>query len=244
MNPLAVVCRDCPSLVIRLALKPKAQMPPDAVHPITPADARAFVLAHTEQLRPELVPEILLYLAKEPFDIHQDAYELCGDIPFWAFAWGGGQGLARYILDNPGVVAGKRVLDVGAGSAIEAIAAMMAGARHAIANDTDVVSCAAAALNAELNGVALETAAEDLLASDPDVDVIFIGDVFYLPELATRVEAFLERACRRGARVYFGDRTSTRRPSTPMTLLAEYRAPLTPELEIGYIETSRVWRLA
>lgn len=210
---------------------------------ITPAVARAFVLEHAEPMRAELVPEIELYLAKQPFDIHQDAHELCGDIPFWAFAWGGGQGLARYILDNPQAVAGKRVLDIGAGSAIEALAALKSGAKKVIANDTDLVSCAAAALNAELNRLPLDVSPDDLLGEDPDIDVILIGDVFYLPDLVTRVDAFLDRALRRGVTVYFGDRTTTKRPATPMTMLAEYRAPLTPELEIGYIETTRVWRL-
>ncbi len=194
-------------------------------------------------MRPTLVPELELYLAKQPFDIHQDAHELCGDIPFWAFAWGGGQGLARYILDNPQAVAGKRVLDIGAGSAIEALAAAKSGAKQSIANDTDLVSSAAAALNAELNQLALDVSSIDLLGEDPDIDVILIGDVFYLPELVTRVDAFLGRARRRGVTAYFGDRTTTRRPATPMTMLAEYLAPLTPELEIGYIETTRVWRL-
>lgn len=209
----------------------------------TPAAAREFVLEHAAPMRPDLVPEITLYLATQPFDIHQAYSEFIGDIPFWAFAWGGGQGLARWILDNPHAVAGKRVLDIGSGSAIEAIAAMKAGATVAVANDTDPVCAAAAALNADLNGVTLDISTDDLLATDPAADVILIGDVFYLPDLVTRVEAFLERARRRGAIVYFGDRASTRRPSVPMTLLAEYRAPLTPELEIGYVETSRVWRL-
>lgn len=209
----------------------------------SPTAARAFVLEHAAPMRPELVPEIALYLARQPFEIHQEAYELCGDIPFWAFAWGGGQGLARWILDNPQTVSGKRVLDIGSGSAIEAIAAMKAGAASATANDIDAVCAASATLNAEINGVTLIVSTDDLLGTDPLADVIFIGDVFYLPELAARVEAFLERAQRRGAVVYFGDRASTRRPAVPMTLLAEYRAPLTPELEIGYVETSRVWRL-
>lgn len=210
---------------------------------VSPVAARAFILAHAEPMRAALVPEITLLLARQAFDIHQDAYALCGDIPFWAFAWGGGQGLARFLLDNPHAVTGKRVLDIGAGSGLGAIAAARAGAAVAIANDTDPVSCAAAALNAEANGVALTVSEDDLLGTDPDCDVILIGDVFYLPELATRVDAFLVRARRRGATVYFGDRATTRRPSVPMTLQAEYRAPLTPELEIGYVETARVWRL-
>jgi predicted nicotinamide N-methyase len=218
-------------------------MQPDTTPAITPAAARAFVLAHAEPMTPVLVPEITLLLARQAFDIHQDAYALCGDIPFWAFAWGGGQGLARFMLDNPHVVAGKRVLDLGAGSGLGAIAAAMAGAKVAIANDTDFVSCVAAGLNAEANGVAVSISQDDLLGTDPEIDVVLIGDVFYLPDLVTRVEAFLARARRRGATVYFGDRATTKRPAVPMTLLAEYRAPLTPELEIGYVETARVWRL-
>lgn len=211
--------------------------------PVTTASAREFILEHADPTRPALVPEITLYLAREPFDIHEAAHQLCGDIPFWAFAWGGGQALARYVLDNPAVVAGKRILDIGAGSAIEAVAAMKSGAAQAIANDTDAVSCAAAVLNAEANGVALQASPDDLLGTDPQADVIFIGDVFYMPELVTRVTGFLQRARGRGAKVYFGDRATTKRPMVPMTMLAEYRAPLTPELEIGYVETARVWRL-
>lgn len=210
---------------------------------LTPAAARAFILAHAEPMQPALVPEITLYLARHAFDIHQDAHALCGDIPFWAFAWGGGQGLSRWLLDNPIAVAGKRVLDIGSGSSIEAIAAMKAGACSAIANDIDLVSCAAATLNAEANAVALTISAGDLLGTIPEADVILLGDVFYMPDLVTRVDAFLDRCRRLGATVYFGDRATTRRPTVPMTLLAEYRAPLTPELEIDYVETSRVWRL-
>ncbi len=210
---------------------------------LTPAACTAFVREHAEPMQPPLVPELELLLAKQAFDIFHHAERFQGDQPYWAFAWGGGQGLARWLLDNPAAVAGKRVLDVGSGSAIEAIAAMKAGAAFAVANDTDLVSCAAAALNAAHNGVALEISSADLLGTEPDTDVILIGDVFYLPDLVTRVDAFLERAMRRGTTVYFGDRATARRPTVPMTLLAEYRAPLTPELEIGYIETSRVWRL-
>jgi predicted nicotinamide N-methyase len=213
------------------------------VRHITPAAARAFVLQHAEPMRPALVPEIELLLASEPFAIHQAYHDFAGVIPFWAFAWGGGQGLARFILDNPHEVAGKRVLDIGAGSAIEAIAALKSGARSALANDTDPVCAAAAAINAAANGVALDISGEDLLGADPEADLILIGDVFYLPELATRVNAFIERARKRGVAVLFGDRSTTRRPSMPMTMVAEYRAPLTPELEIGYVEISRVWRL-
>ena len=211
--------------------------------PLTPQACAEFVRQHAEPMQPTLVPEITLLLAAQAFEIFHHAERFQGGQPYWAFAWGGGQGLARWLLDNPAAVAGRRVLDVGAGSALEAIAALKAGAASAVANDTDPVACAAARLNAEVNGVALGVSPDDLLGSDPDADVVLIGDVFYLPDLVTRVDAFLERAARRGVTVYFGDRATARRPTVPMTLLAEYRAPLTPELEIGYIETSRVWRL-
>lgn len=218
-------------------------MPQHAKKTLTPDACRAFVLAHGEPMQPPLVPEITLLLAREHINIFYEADKFQGEQPYWAFAWGGGQGLARWILDNPVAIAGKRVLDVGSGSAIEAIAAMKAGAASAVANDTDPVSCAAALLNAEANGVTVQVSNEDLLGADPGADVILIGDVFYLPDLVTRVDAFLERALRRGVTVLFGDRATARRPTVPMQLLAEYRAPLTPELQIGYIETSRVWRL-
>ena len=218
-------------------------MPQHAKKNLTPDACRAFVLAHGEAMQPPLVPEITLLLAREHINIFHEADKFQGEQPYWAFAWGGGQGLARWILDNPSAVAGKRVLDVGSGSAIEAIAAMKAGAASAVANDTDPVSCAAALLNAQANGVTVQVSDEDLLGTDPKADVILIGDVFYLPDLVTRVDAFLERALRRGVTVLFGDRATARHPTVPMTLLAEYRAPLTPELQIGYIETSRVWCL-
>jgi predicted nicotinamide N-methyase len=210
---------------------------------LTPAACTAFVRAHTEPMLPPLVPEIQLMLAIEPFGIFHEAERFQGDQPYWAFAWGGGQALARWLFDNPSAVAGKRVLDVGCGSAIQAIAAVKAGAASVIANDIDPVSCAAALVNAELNGVALTVSGDDLLGTIPDTDVILIGDVFYMPELVTRVDAFLHAAARRGITIYFGDRKTARHPTHAMALLAEYCAPLTPELEIGYIETSRVWRL-
>ncbi len=211
---------------------------------LTPQACRAFVLEHTEPMRPSLVPEIEMRLAIEPFAIFHAAERFQGEQPYWAFAWGGGQALARWLLDNPEVVAGKNVLDIGSGSAITTIAALMSGARRAEANDIDPVACAAAAINAEANAVPLTISSHDLLAADPDTDVVLIGDLFYMPDLVTRVDAFLQRTSRRGITVLFGDRKTARRPTSSMQLQAEYTAKLTPEMEIGYIETSRVWRMA
>ena len=140
--------------------------------PSDTADQRVdFIRANTKIMRPPLVPEIELHLAEESLPIWQKTEEELGEMnvppPFWAFAWAGGQALARYILDERGVVAGKTVLDLGAGSGIAAIAAMRAGARSALAADVDVFSVAACRLNAEVNGVALAVDGGDLLAGDP-----------------------------------------------------------------------------
>ena len=205
--------------------------------------ARDFVRTHAMLGRTELVPELQIHLAREAFGIFQEAEKIAAERPYWAFAWSGGQALARFIIDNPATVAGRRVHDIGSGSALTAIAAMRAGAVHAVAADTDRVACAAAALNALANGVEVEVTADDLLAEDLDTDLIVIGDLFYEPELVTRVSAFLERACRRGTPVLFGDRVTSRRPPVEMTQIAEYAAALTPQLEIGYVDQARVWRL-
>lgn len=182
-------------------------------------------------------------LAIEPFGIFEEADAFQGDQPYWAFAWGGGQALARWLLDNSHVVAGKHVLDIGSGSGLTSIAALKAGAARVVANDIDPVACAAAAINAALNDVSLELSSTDILAENPAADIILFGDLFYMPDLVTRVDAFLSRASRRGATVLFGDRKTIRHPSVAMQLLAEYNAKLTPEMEIGYVEVSRVWKL-
>src|SRR6188474_150713 len=120
-------------------------------------DPTNFILANTKLLPVPLVPEIRLYLAEESLPIWQKTEEELGEMnvppPYWAFAWAGGQALARYILDNPALLAGKRVLDLGSGSGLTAIAAMMAGASSALASDLDRISLAAAQLNAAINGV-------------------------------------------------------------------------------------------
>jgi predicted nicotinamide N-methyase len=210
------------------------------------SDARftQFVRTHAISTTVALVPELSLHLAREPFEIFQAAEDVGAERPYWAFAWSGGQSLARWLLDHPSEVAGKRILDVGAGSAVSVIAAMKAGARSGIANDTDRYGCAAARLNADANGVALSWSATDLLATEPDADLIIIGDLFYEPELAIRVTSFLERAVHSGTTVLFSDRATAPRPPLLFEMIAEYEAPLTPDLHIDYMETARIWRLA
>jgi predicted nicotinamide N-methyase len=211
---------------------------------LSAADTDAFVRRHTVLTPVLLLPDIVLNLAAEPIGIFEAADAIGAERPYWAFAWPGGQALVRWLLDNPAEVTGRRVLDLGSGSGLGSIAALKAGAAAAIANDTDPLACAAARLNATRNGVALHVSQDDLLGDDPEVDLVLIGDLFYEPELATRVTAFLERAARRGADVLFADRTTSRRPPLQFEQLAEYVAPLTPDMEVAYAESARVWRLA
>jgi predicted nicotinamide N-methyase len=207
----------------------------------------AFVVHETSLGTAQLVPEVTLHLARHARDIFvaADAFMdgRLGSRPYWAYAWPGGQGLARYILDHPERVAGKRVLDLGSGSAIGAIAALKAGAASALAADIDPLADAAAQLNGAANSVALATTTEDLLGQFPDTDIILIGDLVYEPDLQMRVSATLNDAVARGIPVLYGDRTSARRPRKDFALLADYEAPLTPALVDDFIERARVWQL-
>src|SRR5690606_31655543 len=164
-------------------------------------------------------PEVSLWLADEVTPIWRLTEEELGDMglppPFWAFAWAGGQGLARWLLDHPQEAAGKRVLDFAAGSGLVGVAAMKAGAASALCADIDPFCGAAVAMNAELNGVALAFTDADLLeAPAPDVDLICAGDVFYEKPMAERVLAWLLEAQGRGVRVLVGDPIRTYFPKS------------------------------
>ena len=191
-----------------------------------------------------LVPELHLHLARDSTGIFQRAAEL--DIagerfqPFWAFAWPGGQALARYLLDPPEIAAGKRVVDIGAGSGIAAIAAMRAGARHVLA---DPMSEFAIRTNARSNNVAVDTTTRDILGDAIDADLILIADLVYEPALATRVTAFLEAARAAGTEVLIADRTTARKPPLARSLIAEYAAPMTPDMHDLNLDKARLWRL-
>src|SRR5829696_9471680 len=140
------------------------------------ADAAAFIRAHTRLLPVPHTPEISLHLADEATELWQKTEEELGEIglppPFWAFAWAGGQALARYLLDHPAVVAGKRVLDFASGSGLVAIAAAKAGAAFVKACDVDAFAVASITLNAARNGVAVEPRLADLVGDDAGWDVV------------------------------------------------------------------------
>jgi predicted nicotinamide N-methyase len=210
-------------------------------------DLADFVRQHTVETRVALLPGLRLFLADDPRGIFQDAAELERPgtrwPPYWAFAWPGGQALAAHLLAHRKLVEDRRFIDIGSGSGIAAIAALLAGARSALAVDVDPLAEIAARLNAQANGVSLATTTDDLLGRPIDADVVLIGDLVYEPELMSRVTGFLERARRSGAVVLLADRTTARRPPLPFELLAEYVAPVTPWLEEGHFERGRVWRL-
>ncbi|MEO8114301.1 MAG: methyltransferase [Phenylobacterium sp.] len=217
--------------------------------PSTLEDRRAFILANTRLQNPPHTPELSLHLADEITPIWRMTEEALAEIglppPFWAFAWAGGQALARYVLDNPGIVAGRAVIDFASGSGIVAVAAARAGASRVLAADIDGFCAAALSLNAEANGVACDFTDQDLLEAPAPAwaEVILAGDICYEKPLAARVMAWLTAARDAGARVLIGDPGRSYFPKTGLTKLAEYQVPTTTELEDMTVKRTCVWRL-
>jgi len=211
-----------------------------AQRPVPPS----FLQAHTRTARPALVPEVQLHVADDVVGLWE-AMETEGggagqDPPFWAAAWPGGQALARYVLDHPETVAGRRVLDLGAGSGLVAVAALLAGATGVLASDIDPYSHTAIALNVELNGVTGVEVTGDVLGGDlPDVDVVLAGDVCYDREMTSRVLPFLGAAWLGGAAVFLGD---PGRAYVPKEGLVEQAAYDVPDAD-GPMRRTTVWRL-
>lgn len=212
------------------------------------ADDTAFILANTAEHAPPHVPEIRLLVADEAHDLWKLSEEQLAETglqpPFWAFAWAGGQGLARHILDHPEIVRGRSVLDFASGSGLVAIAAAKAGARAVCASDIDRLALAALALNAALNGVSLETSGEDLIDADHGWDVVLAGDVFYDEPLARRLTPWLTALKRRGAVVMVGDPSRAYLPKQGLEPLAVYEVPVSRALEDSEIKRTTVWRFA
>jgi predicted nicotinamide N-methyase len=205
-----------------------------------------FIRDHTRPGRPELVPEVTLRLADDIVALWEalEAGEVNpgSDPPFWAAAWPGGQALARYVLDHPEVVAGRTVLDLGAGSGLVAVAALQAGAARVLASDVDPYGRAAIRLNAELNGVGPVDVTGDLLDGEPDdgIGVVLAGDVCYDREMSERVLPFLGKAWLGGAAVYLGD---PGRPYVPKEGLVEEATFEVPDTEGLQVRRTTVWRL-
>jgi predicted nicotinamide N-methyase len=211
-------------------------------------DWEQFIRDNTRLIAPPLVPELRLYLAEESLPIWRRTEEELGAMnvppPYWAFAWAGGQALARYLLDNPQLVRGHRVLDLGAGSGLGGIAAMRAGAKEALIADIDSVSLVAARLNADANDISVKTTNDDLLTASElaDFSVVLIGDLFYERALAELVVAFIDRVTAAGALVLIGDPQRSYFPKGRFTETAQYSVPVTRELEDAEIKRTSVWR--
>lgn len=188
------------------------------------------------------VPEVRLHLADDAVVLRARLGAATGgeSEPLWASAWAGGQALARYVLDHPQVVAGRRVLDVASGSGLVAIAAALAGAAKVTANDTDPYASTAIAMNAAANGVAVTPNSRDLLAGDgDDADVVLAGDAFYGTDIAARMRGFLGRVTGRGARVLVGDPDRGHFPHDWFETITTYRVG-----DLGAAEDAEITRVA
>ena len=208
----------------------------------------AFIRAHASLLPTPHAPEIRLYVADAITPIWRMTEEALGEIglnpPFWAFAWAGGQAIARYLLDHPEAVRGKSVLDFACGSGLCAIAAMKAGAASALGVDIEPLCATAVAMNADANGVEVEVQIEDILDHPaPAVDVILAGDVCYERPMAERVLAWLRAAHKAGAHVLIGDPGRSYFPRRGLDPIADYQVSTTRELEDSEIKRTRVWTI-
>lgn len=212
------------------------------------SDIPTFIRENTRVLGPSHVPELQLYLADDAVSLWQLTEEQLGELglppPFWAFAWAGGQALARYVLDHPEIVRGQSVLDVASGSGLVAIAAMKAGAASALAIDIDAFASHAAILNAELNSVSVQTSDADPVGQPTDAQVILVGDLFYDRDLAPRVLDWLIAQQNAGKRVLIGDPGRTYLPRDKLEQIAAYDIPVTRALEDAEVKRAAVWKLA
>ncbi|SES36735.1 methyltransferase [Rhizobium sp. NFR03] len=209
-------------------------------------DPERFIRENTSVIAPPHVPEVRLFLASEAHDLWlktEDELDAIGlPPPFWAFAWAGGQGLARYVLDQPDIVAGKSVIDFASGSGLVAIAAMKAGAASVLALDTDPWTGTAIRLNAELNDVAVTSENTDRIGRPVACDVFLAGDVFYDKAFADRLIPWFERLVASGIDVIVGDPGRSYCPRHRMEPLATFEVPVTRALEDSEVKKTTVWR--
>ena len=212
------------------------------------SDAGAFIRAQTRPLPVPSLPSIQLYQADEVTPLwlmtEQDMATPRLAPPFWAFAWSGGQALARYILEHPEIIRGKRVLDIACGSGLVGIAAMRAGAASVVCNDIDPYAGAAVALNAQLNGMELAFTGEDLLAGPvPYVDIILAGDICYEKPMTDAMLTYFRRAAPHKIEVYIGDPHRTYFPKTGLIRLADYDILTNADIEDAAVKPASVWKL-
>jgi predicted nicotinamide N-methyase len=213
-----------------------------------PSSRRAFILRHTRLRAVPGLEGVRLYLADEVLPLWHALQTETGDpdtaLPYWAIAWGGGLAVARYLGEHPEVVAGRRVLDLGSGSGLCAIAAVRLGAAEVTANDVDPFAATAIELNARADGRRLGVWCRDILDEPPpDVDVVLAADTWYETRLAARVLPWLERVNARGIDVLIGDPGRRDLPTDALVGLATYTVRATTELEDMDLASATVYRL-
>jgi predicted nicotinamide N-methyase len=216
---------------------------------VTPDERRAFIAAHTEVHATPFVPEVRLHIGGPAMPLWEAAFHADDRLPvpppYWAWPWAGGQALARYVLDTPDVVRGRRVADIGSGGGIVAVAAALAGAAHVTAIDIEPYATEACRLNAALNDVAATVSIReaDPVGTDESWDVVLAGDVWYEADLAAYMEPWLRSLAARGAHVLTGDLGRAHLPATGLAELARYTVPTLVDLEDVTEKEARVLRV-
>jgi predicted nicotinamide N-methyase len=214
---------------------------------MTPEERRAFIVEHTVLAATAVVPEIVLHTGGLSMPLWEAA-ALADDRPavpppYWAWAWAGGQALARHLLDHPELVRGRTVADIGAGGGIVAIAAAKAGAVTVTAIDLEAVAIEACRLNAAANGVTLDVEEADPIGTHEGWDVVLVGDLFYESELAARLAPWLRALAARGALVLTGDPGRAHLPLHRLEELGRYEVPTIADLEDVTTKSVQVLRL-
>lgn len=213
---------------------------------LTPEDAEAFIRANTALTALPYLPEISLHLAGEVHELWRRTEAELAEIglppPFWAFAWPGGQALARYILDRPETVRDRTVLDFATGSGMVAIAAVKAGASRVMAVDMEPFCRTALALNAAANDVDVDFGLSDPIGTDAGWDVVLAGDVFYEAALAERLVPWFAMLARRGALVLAGDPERYYMPRKGFERIGLYLVPVNPAVEDDNSKYTTVWK--
>lgn len=214
---------------------------------MTPEERRAFILAHTVEHRSVVVPEVVLRLGGLSMPLWESAaladQRPAVPPPYWAWPWAGGLALARYVLDHPAIVRGTRVVDIGCGGGIVAIAAALAGSAHVTAIDIEVFAIEATRLNATANGVTVDAVEQDPIGSDAGWDVVLVGDLWYEQQLAERMTPWLRALAARGATVLTGDLGRAHLPADGLAELARSVVPTPVDLEDVTEKTVRVLRV-
>jgi predicted nicotinamide N-methyase len=209
-------------------------------------DFRAFILKNTSILKPPHVPQIELHLADEAHELwhktEEELQETGLQPPFWAFAWAGGQGLARHILDHPQIVKGKSVLDFASGSGLVAIAAAMAGAASITANDIDPFCADAIGMNAALNEVRIDISHEDLIGQSINAEILLAGDIFYDRAMAAKIMPWFVDLARHGKTILIGDPGRSYLPRQHLVELSTHQVSVTRALEDQDVRKTTVWQ--